>query len=95
MFQSLMLGWNVIHINGSIIHGIVEIMAVKLLKQNLELIKSAVYYAIILDETADCTEVEQVSISLRIALGDLTSKELFVDFYSTENDKSETLYCHR
>lgn len=41
----------------SCVDKILQMMADEVLKQNLELIKSAVYYAIIVFETADCTKV--------------------------------------
>ncbi|XP_018363748.1 PREDICTED: uncharacterized protein LOC108761630 [Trachymyrmex cornetzi] len=45
-----------------------------------------------MDETADISRQEQVSISLRITTTDLETEEIFMGFYHTPNTKSETLF---
>ncbi|KYN28567.1 Zinc finger MYM-type protein 1 [Trachymyrmex cornetzi] len=75
-----------------IINEIVELFANQVVRQNLEIIKSADFYAISLDETSDISRLEQVSICIRIALDNLTTMEFFMGFYSTENTKAQTLF---
>lgn len=55
-------------------------------------VKSAKYFTIILDETADISCCEQVSISFRYVEEDLTVQEQFVGFYETNRTTGEVLH---
>lgn len=71
---------------------ILELMANKIITENLEDIRKAEFYSILLDETADVSRMEQISIYLRIASPDLTSSEYFMGFYSTTSTTGKTLF---
>ncbi|XP_046411959.1 zinc finger MYM-type protein 1-like [Neodiprion fabricii] len=74
------------------VNEILEIMAEDLIQKLLRKIKSVAYFALIADETADITKVEQVSISIRIVLDDLSIEQIFMGFYATSNTRVETLF---
>ncbi|XP_046587864.1 zinc finger MYM-type protein 1-like [Neodiprion lecontei] len=74
------------------VNEILEIMAEDLIQKLLRKIKSVAYFALIADETADITRVEQVSISIRIVLDDLSIEHIFMGFYATSNTRAETLF---
>lgn len=71
-----------------IINEILAIMSNAVLRILIKNIKSAQYYAIIVDETADISNSEQVSICIRTVLPDLAIEESFLGFYETNNTKS-------
>lgn len=71
---------------------ILEIMANKILTDNIEEIRKAEFYSILLDETADVSRMEQISIYFRVASADLLSTEYFMGFYSTTSTTAETLF---
>ncbi|XP_046621107.1 zinc finger MYM-type protein 1-like [Neodiprion virginianus] len=63
----------------------------KILNQLLDEIKAAKCFSIIVDETANISRKEQVSISFRITTLDFEVKKIFIGFYHTPNTKSSTL----
>ncbi|CAH0555121.1 unnamed protein product [Brassicogethes aeneus] len=71
---------------------ILEIMANKIMTENIEKIKKSEFYAILLDETPDVSRMEQISIYFRVASPDLVSSEYFMGFYSTTSTKAGTLF---
>lgn len=73
------------------INEILEILSNAVLNQLLDEIKAAECFAIIIDETADISRKEQVSISFRITTLDFEVNEIFIGFYHTPNTKSSTL----
>lgn len=75
-----------------IINEILHLMANKVLKEKLKLIKSLKIFSIIMDETADNSRLEQISLCARIVLEDLTIQEIFLGFYQTDDTKAETLF---
>lgn len=70
-----------------------EIMAHDVLRTLLEEIKSAEFFSVIMDETADITVKEQVSICFRVVTENLEPEELFVGFYETSKTTADTLFC--
>lgn len=68
-----------------------ELMANEVSIANLEEIKAAKYFAVIMDETSDISRAEQVSISFRVTLPNFEVKEIFMGFHKTSDTKSETL----
>lgn len=74
-----------------IINEILHLIANKVLKEKFKLIKSLKIFSIIMDETADNSRLEQVSLCARIVLEDLTIQEIFLGFYQTDNTKAVTL----
>lgn len=54
-------------------------------------IQNAEFFSVILDETADITVKEQVSICFRFVTEQLESEELFVGFYETSNTTANAL----
>ena len=54
-------------------------------------VRASGWYGIILDETADISRTEQVSLCLIFALNG-TKKEAFIDFCSTKLTEGEVLY---
>uniref|UniRef100_A0A6P4FBL9 Zinc finger MYM-type protein 1-like n=1 Tax=Drosophila rhopaloa TaxID=1041015 RepID=A0A6P4FBL9_DRORH len=71
---------------------ILELMANKIVSANLEEIRKAKYYAILIDETSDASRKEQVSICLRVASSNLVSTEYFMGFYETASTKAAALF---
>lgn len=71
---------------------ILQGMAVKILSDNIQTIKKAIFFSILLDETADISRTEQISIYLRVVSLDLVASEHFLGFYSTSSTKAETLF---
>lgn len=64
----------------------------KIIRGKLELIKSCIEFAIILDETADISQIEKITVCPRMVLTDSTVQEISLEFYATDNTKSETLF---
>ncbi|KYN19303.1 Zinc finger MYM-type protein 1, partial [Trachymyrmex cornetzi] len=75
-----------------IINELLQMLSTDVLNRFLYDIKAARYFSVIMDETADISRQEQVSISLRITTTDLETEEIFMGFYHTPNTKSETLF---
>jgi len=71
---------------------ILELMATKVMSENLAEIRQAEFCALLLDETSDLLKIEQISICLRIVSQNLVSSEFFLGFYSTSSTKAETLF---
>lgn len=71
---------------------ILEMMASTVLEKNLEIIRAAPFFSLMLDETSDISRMEQISMSIRIVSNDLSICEIFFGFYDTSNTKSETLF---
>jgi len=80
--------WTSHEIQNEIISLLSQYVKTKLLNQ----IKSAKYFAIIMDETTDNSCTEQVSICFRIVNDSLKVSELFLGFYNTELTNSLTLF---
>ncbi|MGL5904177.1 MAG: DUF4371 domain-containing protein, partial [Cetobacterium sp.] len=66
-------------------------MAHNVLRVIIKEIQSAEFFSVILDETADITVKEQVSICFRFVTEHLESEELFVGFYETSNTTADAL----
>lgn len=71
---------------------ILELMAAKVMAENLVEIRQAEFCALLLDETSDLSKMEQISICLRVVSQNLVSSEFFLGFYSTSSTKTETLF---
>jgi len=71
---------------------ILELMATKVMSENLAEIRQVEFCALLLDETSDLSKIEQISICLRIVSQNLVSSEFFLGFYSTSSTKAETLF---
>lgn len=71
---------------------ILELMATTIVSGNLEEIRKAEFYAILIDETPDVSRKEQISIYLRVTSPNLISTEYFMGFYTTISTKAETLF---
>jgi hypothetical protein len=70
---------------------IIEIMAHKVLRKVMEDVHRFQYFTIMLDETADISVKEQVSICFRFVSDDFDIHEVFVGFYSTDSTTSTSL----
>ncbi|XP_031329535.1 zinc finger MYM-type protein 1-like [Photinus pyralis] len=70
-----------------------SIMAHEVLKHLVKLVKDrdAPYFSVLIDETADVTNHEQVSICFRFVDDDFEINEVFFGFYKTESTTAETL----
>ena len=69
-----------------------SIMANVVLQNLIKFLKGSQYYSIIMDETSDACQHEQVSISFRFVSGeDFQINELFFGFYKTESTTAEVL----
>ncbi|XP_028406200.1 zinc finger MYM-type protein 1-like [Dendronephthya gigantea] len=70
---------------------LLEIVANVMLERIAAEARSSDYYGIVVDETADISRTEQVSIFLRYVFNGET-KETFIGFYSTKSTEGEVLY---
>ncbi|XP_063747545.1 zinc finger MYM-type protein 1-like [Eleginops maclovinus] len=75
-----------------ILNEMTEIMAHDVMRTLIGEIKSAEFFSVIMDETADITVKEQVSICFRFVTEDLEPEELFLGFYQTSKTTAETLF---
>ena len=71
---------------------ILEMMAMKVLSENVEKIRQAEFLSILMDETSDPSRMEQVSICIRIVSAELVSTEYFLGFHSTKDTKAGTVF---
>ncbi|CAL9706094.1 unnamed protein product [Knipowitschia caucasica] len=67
-------------------------MSHDVLRTLLKEVKDAEFFAVMLDETADITVKEQVSICLRFVTDELQPEEIFVGFYETASTTAEALF---
>ncbi|XP_046856212.1 zinc finger MYM-type protein 1-like [Xenia sp. Carnegie-2017] len=70
---------------------LLEIVASVMLERIAEEARSSDYYGIVVDETADISRTEQLSLFLRYVFNGET-KETFTGFYSTKSTEGEVLY---
>lgn len=75
-----------------ILNEMTEIMAYDVLRTLIEEIKSGEFFSVIMDETADITVKEQVSICFHFVTENLEPDELFVGFYETSKTTTDTLF---
>lgn len=80
------------YLSHEIIDEILKLIAHAILQSKSKMIKEARYFALIIDETADISRKEQVSVCVRIITEDFETHEIFVGFYKTEDTKAETLF---
>jgi len=71
---------------------ILDLMANAVLSGIIDSIRAAEFISLLLDETADVSRTEQVSICLRIISDKLTASEFFIGFFSTPDTKAKTLF---
>ena len=74
-----------------ILNEMTEIMAHDVLRTLLGEIRSG-FYSVIMDETADISIREQVSICFRVVSDDLEPEEYFVGFYETSTTTADALF---
>ena len=60
--------------------------------KNIQEIKEAPFFALMINETLDISRVEQVSILIRIFCENLSIKKIFWGFFDTKNTMSETIF---
>jgi len=77
--------------SGQIQNEILETVSYSILRNIAAKIHSAEFYSVIVDETSDCSNKEQVSISVRIATNDLEVDELFLGLYDPPSTTGEIL----
>lgn len=70
---------------------LVDILSLSVQRKVASFVNSADFFAIMMDETADISQKEQVAICLRVVERDLTVTEYFIGFYETSSTTSETL----
>uniref|UniRef100_H3ADI1 DUF4371 domain-containing protein n=1 Tax=Latimeria chalumnae TaxID=7897 RepID=H3ADI1_LATCH len=70
----------------------IEIMAHDVLRTLMKEIHEAGFFSIIMDETADISVREQVSVCFHIVNKDLDTEDIFFGFYSTSDTTSQALY---
>nr|XP_014346736.1 PREDICTED: zinc finger MYM-type protein 1-like [Latimeria chalumnae] len=75
-----------------IVNEMIEIMAHDILRTLMTEIHEADFFSIIMDETADISVREQVSVCFRIVNKDLETEEIFFGFYNTSDATSQALY---
>lgn len=69
-----------------------SIMANEVLQNLIERLKQSQYFSIIVDETSDISQHEQVSICFRYVSDGFQINEMFFGFYETESTTAETLF---
>lgn len=70
-----------------------SVIANEVLKIIINLVKDAHYYSIMLDESSDISNHEQVSVCFRFVNSeDLQVREIFCGFYETQSTSAETLF---
>lgn len=79
-------------ISPAIQNEILEILALQVLRNILKNIQKFVYFSLIVDETADSSNKEQVSICIRYVDDNLEVEEVFLGFYATESTTSQSLF---
>lgn len=70
---------------------IIGIFSDMVLKRITNEVRNSGQYSVIVDETADCSRTEQVSLCLMYVFAGQT-KETFVGFYTTPSTEGEVLY---
>ena len=63
------------------------------LRKLSEKVKLAEYYGIIMNETSDISNKEQISVCFRIVNKDFSIQEIFFGFYETSTTTSEKLFA--
>jgi len=71
---------------------VLEMFSFAALRELIKNVKAAKFYSLMLDETADISAKEQISICFRIAGDDFTVHEFFFGFYQTDDTRSATLF---
>jgi hypothetical protein len=71
--------WNASYFSWKIQNEIINAMGQQILHQILEDVKQADFYSILVDETMDVSEIEQLSLSIRY-VKDNTVREVFIGF---------------
>lgn len=74
------------------IEELINIMSITVQRSLIQHIKKSKFYAIMLDETPDISQKEQVSICFRTVSHNVEISETFLGFYETKKTDSETLY---
>ena len=75
-----------------ILNEMTELFAHDVLRTLKEEIKRAEFFSIIMDETADITVKEQVSVCFRVVTECLEIEELFIGFYQTASTTGDALF---
>uniref|UniRef100_H3ADW4 DUF4371 domain-containing protein n=1 Tax=Latimeria chalumnae TaxID=7897 RepID=H3ADW4_LATCH len=75
----------------NVVNEMIEIMAHDILRTLMKEIHEAGLFSIIIDETADISVREQVSVCFHIVNKDLDTEEIFFSFYNTSNVISQAL----
>mgnify|MGYP001208986456 FL=1 len=70
---------------------LLEIMSMKILREEMDRIKNANWFSIMADETCDVANIEQLSFFVRYISKDLKTHESFIGMHEVENTKSEHL----
>lgn len=71
---------------------ILDLLSHTLLRKLLAMVREAVIYAIMCDETADVSRKEQFSFCIRFTIKPLEAEEIFLGFYEVENTTAASLY---
>lgn len=71
---------------------ILELMAHAVVRQLVHHIKELFYFSVMLDETADISTKEQISICIRNVEENFSINEVFLGFYVTDSTKSDALF---
>uniref|UniRef100_H2ZW03 DUF4371 domain-containing protein n=1 Tax=Latimeria chalumnae TaxID=7897 RepID=H2ZW03_LATCH len=79
-------------ISHDIVNEMIEIVAHDVLRTLMKEIHKAGFFSIIMDETADISVREQVSICFHIVNKNLDTEEIFFGFYNTSDTTSQALY---
>lgn len=75
-----------------IVEELITVMADEIVRHVIDDVKKAEFYALILDETADVAQKEQVSLSLRVADDQFQISEKFIGFYEVSKTDSMSLF---
>ena len=78
--------------SGDMQNEIVKVMALRVLREISQSIQTAPFFSIMVDETTDVTNVEQVVVCLRWVSETLKVQEDFVGLYEVASTTAETIY---
>lgn len=80
-------------ISHQILNEMVELMAHDILRSLTDEVRAAEHYAVIMDETADISVKEQLSVCFRVVTESLEVEELFCGFFNTTDTTATSLFA--
>ena len=70
-----------------------KVMALRVLREIAESLQNAPFFTVMVDETADVSNVEQVVICLRWVSEDFNIQEEFIGLYEVTSTRADIIYA--